>query len=154
AALSPEGGDPSLAERWADELLACRDGDVLKNAELEVGLPHLWAHIQEGALAHAAWTLGRPDYLNAAIASAETVIVPAVSSAFRDRDSTSPYDVAAAVWSLDRLGKATGNERWARLAADGRAWFDGSNAADAPVYDRERGRVADGIDGTRVSENS
>jgi len=28
------------------------------------------------------------------------------------------------------------------------------NAAGAAVYDRARGRVADGIDGTRVSENS
>lgn len=154
AALFGDGGEPFLAERWADELLACRDGDVLKNAELEVGMPHLWAHVQEGALAEAAQKLDRPDYLEAAIASAEIVIVPAVTSAFGGRESTSPYDVAAAVWSLDRLFAATGDERWARLAADGRAWFDGRNSAGAAVYDRKRGRVADGIDGTRVSENS
>ena len=154
AALSDADADPALAEKWADELLACRDGDVLKNAELEVGLPHLWGHIQEGALAQAARTLDRPDYLDAAIASAEAVIVPPVTSAFGGRESTSPYDVAASTWSLDRLADATGDQRWAHVASEGRAWFDGRNAAGAAVYDRSRGRVADGIDGTRVSENS
>lgn len=154
AALFGDDVEPFLAEKWADELLACRDGDVLKNAELEVGVPHLWGHVQEGALARAARTLSRPDYLDAAIASAEIVIVPAVTSAFGGRESTSPYDVAAAVWSLDQLAGATGDDRWARLASDGRAWFDGRNTAGSAVYDRERGRVADGIDGTRVSDNS
>jgi hypothetical protein len=153
AALSDDDVEQPLAEKWADELLACRDGDVLKNAELEVGLPHLWAHVQEGALAEAARTLDRPDYLDAAIASAEIVIVPAVASAFGGRESTSPYDVAAAIWSLDRLSAAS-DDRWAHLAAEGRAWFDGRNTAGSAVYDRARGRVADGIDGTRVSDNS
>jgi hypothetical protein len=154
AALSGDDVDPFLAGRWADELLACRDGDVLKNAALEVGVPHLWGHVQEGALAEAARTLDRPDYLDAATASAEIVIVPAVTSAFGGRESTSPYDVAAAVWSLDRLAAASKDDRWAHLAAEGRAWFDGRNTAGAPVYDRDRGRVADGVDGTRVSDNS
>jgi hypothetical protein len=154
AALFGDDVEPSLAQKWADELLACRDGDVLKNAALEVGLPHLWGHVQEGALAEAARSLGRQDYLDAAIASAEIVIVPAVTSAFGGRESTSPYDVAAAVWSLDRLATATNDDRWADLATEGRAWFDGRNAAGAPVYDRGRGRVADGIDGARVSDNS
>jgi len=154
AALSGADVEQPLAEKWADELLACRDGDVLKNAELEVGLPHLWAHVQEGALAEAARVLGRPDYLDAAIASAEIVIVPAVASAFGGRQSTSPYDVAAAIRSLDRLAAATGDDQWRHLAAEGRAWFDGRNTAGSAVYDRARGRVADGIDGTRVSDNS
>jgi hypothetical protein len=154
AALFGDDAEPFRAEKWADELLACRDGDVLKNAALEIGVPHLWGHVQEGALAEAARTLDRPEYLDAAIASAEIVIVPAVTSAFGGRESTSPYDVAAAVWSLDRLAAATRADRWARLAADGRAWFDGRNTAGSAVYDRERGRVADGIDGTRVSDNS
>ena len=154
AALFGDDVEPFLAEKWADELLACRDGDVLKNAELEVGVPHLWGHVQEGALAEAARALDRPDYLEAAIASAEIVIAPPVSSAFAGQTSTSPYDVAAAIWSLDRLAATTHDPRWADLAVDGRAWFDGRNTAGSPVYDRERGRVADGIDGTRVSGNS
>src|SRR5262245_60355731 len=154
AALREDEGDPFLVERWAEELLACRDGDVLKNARLEVGTPHLWGHIQEGALASAARVLDRRDYLDAAVASAEAVVVPPVAAAFRVQRSTSPYDVAACVWSLDQLARASGDDRWATLAADGRAWFDGRNAAGAPVYDRENGRVADGVDDTRVSENS
>jgi hypothetical protein len=91
AAVFGDDVEPFLAEKWADELLACRDGDVLKNAELEVGVPHLWGHVQEGALAEAARTLNRPDYLDAAIASAEAVIVPAVTSAFGGRESTSRF---------------------------------------------------------------
>jgi hypothetical protein len=154
AALFDDEIDPLIAEKWGDELLGCRDGDILKNAELEVGIPHLWAHVQEGALAQAAQQLDRPDYLDAAVASAELVIVPAVTTSFGGRESTSPYDVVAAVWSLDRLASAIKGDRWARLAAEGRGWFDGRNAAGAPVYDRKRGRVADGIDGTRVSDNS
>jgi hypothetical protein len=154
AALFDDDVEPSIAAKWGDELLACRDGDILKNAELEVGMPHLWAHVQEGALAEAAQKLDRPEYLDAAIASAELVIVPEVTTSFGGRESTSPYDVVAAVWSLDRLASATKADRWARLAAEGRGWFDGRNTAGAAVYDRVRGRVADGIDGTRVSDNS
>ena len=60
AALFSGERESALAEKWADELLACRDGDILKNAELEVGVPHLWAHVQEGALAEAAGKLGGP----------------------------------------------------------------------------------------------
>jgi hypothetical protein len=80
-------------------------------------------------------------------------MVPAVRSSF-DAESTTPYDVASCVYSLDRLSEATGGGHWADLAADARAWFDGRNAAASPVYDRRRGRVADGIDQGRVSENS
>jgi hypothetical protein len=146
-------GDFLHLERWAQELLACRDGVILKNAAEEIGMPHLWAHIQEGTLAWTARVLDRPAYLDAAIASAEAVIVPAVESAFRDQRSTSPYDVASCIWSLDQLS-VTGEERWAALATDARAWFEGRNAAQQPVYDHERGRVGDGIDDDRVSENS
>ena len=46
------------------------------------------------------------------------------------------------------------DERWAELAADARAWFDASTIAGRAVYDRARGRVADGVDEGRVSENS
>lgn len=146
-------GDFVHLERWADELLACRDGVLLMNSPYERWSPHLWAHIQEGVLAWTARVLDRPDYLDAAVASAEAVIVPAVESAFRHQRSTSPYDVASCIWSLDQLA-VTGDDRWNRLAADARAWFDGRNAAGRPVYDRARGRVGDGVDEDRISENS
>ena len=59
-ALFGDDPEPSLARRWADEIAACRDGDVLKNSPYEVGAPHLWAHIQEGALALASTTARGP----------------------------------------------------------------------------------------------
>jgi hypothetical protein len=154
AALVADDVEPFVVERWAKELLACRDGVVLKNASAEVGMPHLWAHIQEGALAAAGRELGRREYVDAAVASAEAVIIPAVTAEFRHQESTSPYDVAACVYSLDQLAVATDDDRWRALAEDARAWFDGRNAAGKPVYDRERGRVADGVDEDRISVNS
>ncbi len=138
---------------WVRELAACREGDVLKNAELETGVPHLWAHIQEGVLASSATLLDDPELLEVAIRSADALLAPAVERAFAGPTS-SPYDVGACIYSLDRLHEATGDGRWSRLATDARAWFDGRNAAGAPVYDRQLGLVADGVDEDRVSANS
>jgi hypothetical protein len=141
------------ARRWAEELATCRRGDVLKNSDEEVGPPHLWAHIQEGALASAASLLAEPAFLDVAVRSADALVVPAVRDGF-PMPGTSPYDVASCVWSLDRLQTATGDDRWSVLATEARAWFDGRNPARSPVFDPRRGSVADGIDGTRVSGNS
>lgn len=141
------------ARRWAEELATCCSGDILKNSDLEVGPPHLWAHIQEGALASAASLLREPAFLDIAVRSAEALVIPIVRDGFA-MTATSPYDVASCVWSLDRLYEATGDERWRGLATDARAWFDGRNPAGAPVFDPRRGSVADGVDGTRVSGNS
>ena len=82
-----------------------------------------------------------------------SLLEPIVHGGF-DRISVTPYDVTSTVFSLDRLAAATGEERWTELAQDARAWFEGRNTAGAPVYDRARGRVADGIDEGRISENS
>ncbi len=139
--------------RWVHELAACRDGDVLKNNDEEVGSPHLWAHIQEGVLAWSSSLLEEPELLDVAARSVEALVVPAVDARF-EATSTSPYDVASCIYSLDRLYEATGEQRWAAAASNARVWFDGRNAAGAPVYDRRRGRVADGIDQGRVSGNS
>lgn len=138
---------------WAAELAACRVGDLLMNSPYERGTPHLWAHIQEGVLAWSSTLLEDPAMLDVAVRSAEALLVPVVESGF-DRLSSSPYDVASCVYSLDRLAEATGEERWGRLAADARGWFDGRNPAGRPVYDPETGRVADGVDEGRISENS
>jgi len=139
--------------RWAHEIAASREGDVLMNNPDERGTPHLWAHVQEGALADAGAILGEPTLVDAARRSARALLEPAVRGGF-DRASTTPYDVASTVFGLDRLSAATGEARWVRLAADARAWFDGRNPASSPVYDRRSGRVADGVDEGRVSRNS
>ena len=154
AALFGDDGEPFLVRRWADELVECRDGDVLKNSPYEVGMPHLWGHIQEGVLAQASTALDDPALLDVAVRSAEAVIVPPVRARFAASTNSLAYDVSSCVWSLDRLAVATGDPRWSDLAAEGRGWFDGHNAAGAPVYDRAAGRVADGIDHDMVSRNS
>jgi hypothetical protein len=71
-----------------------------------------------------------------------------------DRVSVSPYDVSSTIFSLDRLARARDDDGWSSLAEDARAWFSGRNTAGAPVYDEERGRVADGIDEGRLNGNS
>ncbi len=145
--------DRATVRTWCEEIVTCREGDVLKNSAYEDGTPHLWAHIQEGVLADAAVALEEPAWLEIAAASARAVVVPAIEAGF-PAPGTSPYDVASCVFVCDRLAAATGERGWTSLAADARAWFDGRNPAGLPVYDRERGRVADGVDEGRVSGNS
>ncbi len=154
--LVRETGELGMLEpirRWADEIAGCRIDGVLMNSPYERGVPHLWAHTQEGVLVDAASLLGDPSLLQTAIASAETLLAPIVRAGFNGPSST-PYDVSSTVFSLDRLSRATGDPVWSELAADARAWFGHRNAAGTLVYDPARGRVADGIDGDRVSGNS
>lgn len=139
--------------RWAREIADRRTDGVLMSNPDERGTPHLWGHVQEGVLADASVALKEPALLDVAVRSAEVLLEPVVRDAFGGA-STTPYDVASVVFGLDRLATVTGDARWSTLAADARAWFDGRNAAATPVYDRRRGRVADGIDDGVVSRNS
>jgi hypothetical protein len=142
-----------VLDGWAQELTACRIDGVLMNSVEETGTPHLWAHIQEGVLADAGVLLGDEGLVGVAEASARELLVPVVESGF-DRPSVSPYDVSSAIFSLDRLARVREDDEWIPLAEDARAWFSGRNPAGEPVYDEERGRVADGVDEGRVSEHS
>jgi hypothetical protein len=139
--------------RWAREIAASRVGAVLMNNPDERGEPHLWAHVQEGALAEAAAMLGDRALLDVARTSAEALWVPIVRGGF-DRPSVTPYDVASAIFSLERLAAADDRADWQELADRARAWFGYVDADGRAVYDRQHGRVADGVDEGRVSENS
>lgn len=139
-------------ERWSAEIRALRDGDVLLNAPEDPDL-HLWGHAQEGALAEAGRFLRRPDLVDAAARSAEIVFVPLIRTGF-PLPLVQPYAVACAVFAMDRLRAATGEDRYGRLARDARAWFDGRNSASAPVRARARGCVYDGIDDGRLNTHS
>ena len=142
-----------VVHAWARELAACeRDGVLMNNLE-EPSPPHLWAHIQEGVLADAGARLGEPRLIEAAQQSAATFIEPIVRGGF-DLPRVTAYDVASLLFGLDRLATATTDEHWSDLAATARTWFDYRDQAGNVVYDRERGRVADGVDDGRVSENS
>jgi hypothetical protein len=130
---------------WCEELEQSRAGETLMNSPDERGRPHLWGHVQEGALADAAGLLDCPDLLEVARRSAAAAFEPAIESGF-DLPHVHPYDVQSAIFVMDRLAAATADPRYAELARAARAWFGGRNPAASPVYDRERGRVADGVD--------
>jgi hypothetical protein len=147
-----EGIAPAV-HRWARDIAACRIGDRLMNNPDERGEPHLWAHVQEGALAEAGRALGDDELVEVARTSARAVWAPVVRGGF-DLPSVSPYDVACAIDCLDRLGKVDTDGPWIQLATDARAWFDRVDERGRMVYDRATGRVADGVDEGRVSENS
>ena len=156
-ALTLDGTDGwslgDLLNAWSDEVMSCRQGDVLMNSSYEQGQPHLWGHIQEGVLADAGVRQSRPDLISSARRSADLVFSGVVTNGF-SLPRTQPYDVASTVYSLTRLGDVTGMSEYATLAASARAWFDGRNAAGQPVYDRGAGRVGDGVDGHHVSTQS
>ncbi|MGH2490484.1 MAG: hypothetical protein ACRDF9_03155, partial [Candidatus Limnocylindria bacterium] len=129
---------------WCDEIAACRrDGVLFDNPdELE---PHLWGHQQEGVLAEAGQFLGRDDLIAVARQSALSYLAPQIDSGF-DEPTVQPYGVASAVYSTGQLREITKEPRSDELWRLSRAWFDGRNPARRAVYDREEGRVYDGID--------
>ena len=149
------GGAPARRHLgdWADEIADTRCGDVLMNSPDETGTPHLWAHIQEAALAGAGVSLGRPDLIDVAAASATALVAPAIESGF-EAPHVQPYDVQSATCVMDALTAATQEVGYADLAALSRQWFEGRNPAGRPVYDRSAGTIADGIDAGVVSQNS
>jgi len=151
AALDAGANGDDIA-RWCADLVAQRNGDVLLDSH-DATAPHLWGHIQEGVLAAAATVLGRADLLGIARRSADAYLVPLIAGGF-DLPTVQPYGVASAALALDRLDEAVGDGRYAAAARDARAWFDGRNPAGRAVYDRDRGRVADGIDNGQINPHS
>ena len=154
--LLRSGRAPELAADlgpWAAELVACRRGGVLFDDPDQREEPHLWAHMQEGALAEAGAYLGREDLVEIARESALRYLAPVIDSAF-DRPSVQPDGVACALFGVERLAAVTGERRFAELAERARAWFGERNTARRPVYDRGSGRVSDGIDGGVINDHS
>jgi hypothetical protein len=153
--LLRSGAFPELrtdVESWSAEIAACRRDGVLFDNPDET-LPHLWGHQQEGVLAEAGAFLGRDDLVAVARESALTYLAPVIDSGF-DLPTVQPYGVASAVYSLERLREITGEPRFDQLWHAARAWFDGRNPARRLVYDREQGRVYDGIDDGKLNPHS
>ncbi|MFI5313627.1 MAG: hypothetical protein ACHQ06_05680 [Candidatus Dormibacteria bacterium] len=142
-----------LLSGWLDEVASCRIDGVLMNAPEERGRPHLWGHLQEGVLAEAGTLIGRDDLVDVARVSAELVFRDVVESGFA-MERVLPYDVASCVDGLSRMALAIRDPEYDDLAQLARAWFDGRNPAGRPVYDRDAGRVGDGVDQGRVSAGS
>jgi hypothetical protein len=131
-------------ERWCDEIAACQRGGVLFDNPDE-DEPHLWGHQQEGVLAEAGDVLRRDDLIAVARRSALAYLAPRIESGF-DEPTVQPYGVASATYSIDRLRHVTDRRRFEELLRMARGWFDGRNPSRRAVYDREEGRVYDGID--------
>ncbi len=147
ADLLRAGAYPELRaelSRWCDEMAACRRDGVLFDNPDQIE-PHLWGHQQEGVLADAGQILGRDDLIEVARQSALTYLGPRIDSGF-DAATVQPYGVASAVYSIERLRAVTGEPRFDELWEMARSWFDGRNPARRAVYDRDEGRVYDGID--------
>lgn len=139
-------------ELWCEELVQRRVGGVLFD-DPDQHAPHLWGHIQEGALAEAGSYLGRPDLVQVSAESALRYLAPLIDSGF-DVPSMQPNGVACAVFDVERLAAVTGDPRWARHTEHARAWFDHRNPAGHPVYDRVAGKVRDGVDGGVLNRHS
>jgi hypothetical protein len=148
--------DPWLLSQlgcWCNELAACSLSGVLMNSPDERGRPHLWAHIQEAVLVDAAVVLDRSDLRGIAQRSADAVFEEVIESGF-DLPHIQPYDVESAAFVMDRMAAATDSDRYRDLGRKARAWFSGRNPAGAPVYESDRGRVADGIDDGNLNGHS
>jgi len=151
AALDAEDA-PADIGRWCDDMVSQRRGEVLLDAH-DATEPHVWGHIQEGVLAMAGVALERPDLIAVARRSADAYLVPLIAGGF-DLPTVQPYGAASAAFAMARLANATGEPRYAAAARDAQAWFDGRNPAGRAVYDREAGRVADGVDGLHLNPHS
>ena len=153
--LLRSGRSPELRAHlgpWTAELVACRQDGVLFD-DPDEHEPHLWAHIQEGALAQAGAYLGREDLIEVARASALLYLAPLIDSGF-DLPTVQPDGVASALFGVETLATVTGERRFTELAEKARAWFNGRNPAKRAVYDRAAGRVHDGIDAGVLNQHS
>lgn len=139
-------------ESWCAELVACRRDGVLFD-DPDEREPHLWGHVQEGALAEAGAFLGRGDLIAVARESALRYLAPLIESCF-DLPSVQPYGVASALFGVERLAAITGERRSTQLAESARAWFHERNAARRAVYDPAAGKVHDGIDAGILNRHS
>ncbi len=149
------GGAPGLeadVAAWCEELVACRRGGVLfDNPDQDE--PHLWAHMQEGALLDAGVHLGRPDLIAVARESVRAYLAPIIEGGF-DLPRVQPYGVACALFGALRLAAVDDGPAPRRLVELSRAWFHERNTAGLPAYDRFAGRVHDGIDAGVLNSHS
>jgi hypothetical protein len=124
---------------------------------------HAWAAHMTMALASAAQTLGRPDWLAAAQRDASSFDVhEQLSFGAINGLTPAPNDLSQIAYGNETMvdgllavGTATGNpvfRRWAGIAA---GWLFGDNPAATPMYQPKTGVVFDGINGDgSVNRNS
>lgn len=137
---------------WSADISAHSSNGRLLNASGVLPI-HLWGHLQESALAATGAALGRPELVETARRSADSLLMPIVERGF-PFDHVLPFDVSCTILNLDAVAEATGDRQYTAAAMRGRNWFSGRNTANESVFDGERGLVFDGIDNGLVSQNS
>ncbi len=124
-------------------------GHTIANPELW----HAWGAHEGEALARAGQLLDRPDLIDAARREAEGLMAWQLAAGRVHeltpgplREGQQAYGVTMAVRGAMALHRATGDDRYARMAGLHASWFAGNNMAQLPMYDAATGRGYDGID--------
>ena len=128
AEATRQGAAAERAVRWAQEIYAVRCGGILPDRRGS-SIVHLWGHLQECALAEAGIYFRRPEWIEAALTSAERLLIPAVEFAFPALTSIA-FDVSCTVRGLEALGTATSDARLRGMRTSG---GPGSTAATRPA---------------------
>jgi hypothetical protein len=127
---------------------------------------HAWANGQTQALAEAGALLGKPEYIAAAekevLGWYTRLAMEKMIREFRIDDpadireySQIAYNFRPMIAGALRVGDATGDIKYAKLAGILTSWFFGNNVLNIPMYDKTSGRCYDGInDAESVNRNS
>jgi hypothetical protein len=128
------------------------------------GFWHNWGAHMPHALAVAGMMLDRQDWIDSAAATADSFLLRQLAfEPFRHigvvpyRLEQIAYGTNMLVQAYAALHQATGEDRYAHLAALAGSWFFGNNMAGVQMYYPETGRTFDGINGPvsfRVNRNA
>lgn len=128
------------------------------------GFWHNWGAHMPHALAVAGMTLDRQDWIDSAAATANSFLMRYLAfEPFRhmgvvpNRLEQIAYGTNMVVQAYAGLYEATGEQRYADLAALAGSWLFGNNMAGVQMYNPENGRTFDGINGPvawRVNRNA
>jgi hypothetical protein len=167
----PNAGTAEIITRIADGIAEYRLGS---DSEYPFGMHptrsnapgfwHNWGAHMPHALVMAGMALGRQDWIDSAAATAESFLLRHLAfEPFRHigvvpyRLEQIAYGTNMLVQAYAALYRATGEERYAQLAALAGSWFFGNNMAGVQMYSPETGRTFDGINGPvtwRVNRNA
>jgi hypothetical protein len=165
-----DGYDRQLLER-ADTIVHC--GDAYFQDMAHTDTISVWGYHQLHAVTTIARALDKKALLRPCRKTITNLVEPIVAGRFYYQVGTaiegetlsSPiplygtkhglcaYCVTPIVQGLAEFYRATGAERYRRLAFQAAAWVYGRNDARAQLYDPSTGLCADGVDGKEVSQN-
>ncbi|MDQ3254871.1 MAG: hypothetical protein M3R15_13350, partial [Acidobacteriota bacterium] len=126
------------------------------------GFWHAWGAHQAQGLARAGLVLRRADYIESARREIENLFAWQLATervhelgVLPRREGQQVYGINCIVQACLNLYRATGEERYARMAGLHASWLMGNNLARVPMYDEATGRGYDGIDGAhKVNRNA